>query len=160
MCIWNGPLQNLNWSLKNQKSELFVWNLMVKYWSDRIKFWIYTAFRAFPNLTPAFVISLLYTGGQTAEFWFCTNNIGSIPFDPFLNFVTVLRDGEMNNIIILPTPKKPCAFLHSILTSPHFKSDIRKDNRRSHVKLDNILFYFFKKEKMKWNEMRTKPCVE
>ena len=37
-------------------------------------------------------------------------------------------------------------FLHAY---PHFKSDIRKDNRRSHVKLDNILFYFFKKEKMK-----------
>ena len=40
----------------------------------------------------------------------------------------------------------------------HFKSDIRKQNRRSHVKLHNILF--FKNEKMKWNEMRTKPCVE
>ena len=43
----------------------------------------------------------------------------------------------------------------------HFKSDIRKQNRRSHVKLHNILFFlFFKKEKMKWNEMRMKPCVE
>ena len=40
----------------------------------------------------------------------------------------------------------------------HFKSDICKQNRRSHVKLHNILF--FKKEKMKWNEMRMKPCVE
>ena len=41
--------------------------------------------------------------------------------------------------------------------SPHFKSDIRKDNRRSHVKLDNILFYSFKKEKneMKWDENKT-----
>ena len=35
-------------------------------------------------------------------------------------------------------------FLHACL---HFNSDIRKDNRRSHVKLHNILF--FKKEKMK-----------
>ena len=43
---------------------------------------------------------------------------------------------------------------------PHFKSDICKHNRRSHVKLYNILFIlFFKKEKMKWNEMRMKPCV-
>ena len=42
----------------------------------------------------------------------------------------------------------------------YFKSDICKQNRRSHVKLHNILFYFFKKEKMKWNEMRMKPCVE
>ena len=30
---------------------------------------------------------------------------------------------------------------------PHLTSDIHKDNRRSHVKLHNILF--FKKEKMK-----------
>ena len=29
----------------------------------------------------------------------------------------------------------------------HFKSDIRKQNRRSHVKLHNILFYFLKKKK-------------
>ena len=41
-CFWN-----LNWRLKNQKSELFVINLMVRYWSDRVKFWIYTAFKAF-----------------------------------------------------------------------------------------------------------------
>ena len=49
-------------------------------------------------------------------------------------------------------------FRHACL---HFKSDICKHNRRSHVKLHNILFFlFFKKEKMKWNEMRMKPCVE
>ena len=35
-------------------------------------------------------------------------------------------------------------FPHACL---HFKSDIRKDNKRSHVKLHNILF--FKKEKLK-----------
>ena len=39
--------RNLNSSLKNQKPELFIWNLMVKYWSDRVQFWIYTAFKAF-----------------------------------------------------------------------------------------------------------------
>ena len=49
-------------------------------------------------------------------------------------------------------------FTWEFFACPHFKSDIRKHNRRSHVKLHNILF--FKKEKMKWNEMRTKPCVE
>ena len=34
---------------------------------------------------------------------------------------------------------------------PHFKSDIHKHNRRSDVKLHNILFFLFfiKKEKMK-----------
>ena len=59
----------------------------------------------------------------------------------------------------------------------YFKSDIHKQNRRSDVKLHNIsFFYFLKKEKMKWNEMRwernlvlnnemrmndmkTKPCI-
>ena len=52
-------------------------------------------------------------------------------------------------------------FALEFFACPHFKSDIHKHNRRSHVKLHNILFFlFFKKEKMKWNEMRTKPCVE
>ena len=41
-------------------------------------------------------------------------------------------------------------FLHAC---PHFNSDIRKDNRSSHVKLYNILF--FKKEKMKRDENET-----
>ena len=40
-------------------------------------------------------------------------------------------------------------FAREFFACPHFKSDIHKDNRRSHVKMDNILFYFFKKEKMK-----------
>ena len=44
---------------------------------------------------------------------------------------------------------KDPSFAWEFFACPHFKSDIRKDNRRSHVKLDNILFYFFKKEKMK-----------
>ena len=40
--------------------------------------------------------------------------------------------------------------IHLGVFCPHFKSDIRKHNRRSHVKLHNILFIlFFKKEKMK-----------
>ena len=38
-------------------------------------------------------------------------------------------------------------FTWEFFACPHFKSDIRKQNRRSHVKLHNILF--FKKEKMK-----------
>ena len=41
-------------------------------------------------------------------------------------------------------------FTWEFFACPHFKSDIRKHNRRSHVKLHNILFsLFFKKEKMK-----------
>ena len=39
---------------------------------------------------------------------------------------------------------------------PHLKSDIRKHNRRSHVKLHNILFFlFFKKDEMKRDENET-----
>ena len=49
-------------------------------------------------------------------------------------------------------------FAWEFFACSHFKSDIHKQNRRSHVKLHNILF--FKKEKMKWNEMRMKPCVD
>ena len=44
-------------------------------------------------------------------------------------------------------------FAWKFFTCPHFKSDIHKDNRRSHVKLHNILFFYFFKKK-KWNEMR------
>ena len=47
---------------------------------------------------------------------------------------------------------KDPSFAREFFACPHFKSDIHKDNRRSHVKLDNILFYFFKKEKI--NEMK------
>ena len=37
-----------------------------------------------------------------------------------------------------------------VFACPHFKSDICKQNRRSDVKLHNILFFIvFKKEKMK-----------
>ena len=46
-------------------------------------------------------------------------------------------------------------FAWEFFACPHFKSDICKDKRRSHVKLDNILFYFFKKEEMKRDENET-----
>ena len=49
---------------------------------------------------------MLYTG-QTAEFWFGT--IQSKVLNPILsNFATILRDGEMNNIIILVHQKTLC----------------------------------------------------
>ena len=66
-------------------------------------------------------------------------------------------------------------FTSEFFACPHFKSDIHKHNRRSHVKLHNILlFLFFKKEKwnetrwernlvlnneMRMNDMKTKPCI-
>ena len=65
-------------------------------------------------------------------------------------------------------------FTWEFFACPHFKSAIHEDNRRSHVKLHNILLFFLKKKK--WNEMRwewnlvlnnemrmngmkTKPCI-
>ena len=43
-------------------------------------------------------------------------------------------------------------FPHACL---HFKSDIHKDNRRSHVKLHNILFFKKEKNEMKRDENET-----
>ena len=44
-------------------------------------------------------------------------------------------------------------FAWEFFACPHFKSDICKHNKRSHVKLHNILFFYFLKKK-KWNETR------
>ena len=96
----------------------------------------------------------------------CVNCMSVVPEYSRI-FVTVLRDGEINNIIILQhlsmmIPFLKCPFIPTFLlikarrchslgsffviffphACPHFKSDICKDNRRSHVKLHNILFYF------------------
>ena len=66
-------------------------------------------------------------------------------FPTFLLLIKARRCDKKNRNIFSQGP-----IIHSgVFACPHFKSDIRKDNRRSHVKLDNILFYFFKKEKMK-----------
>ena len=48
-------------------------------------------------------------------------------------------------------------FAWEFFACPHFKSDIRKYNRRSHVKLHNILFFLFlkKKNEMKRDENKT-----
>ena len=47
--------------------------------------------------------------------------------------------------------KEPFAWEFFVIFFPHaclhFKSDICKYSRRSHVKLHNILFYFLKKKK-------------
>ena len=192
---------------------------MVKYWSDRIKSWIYTDFRAFRTWHQLLSLPGVYRSNRGMRVWVKTEDVlALVPVLIFLlNFETVLTAGKMNNIIILQH-QKPCAFLKSKSSNwpplfvinlknwylskmisflkypfvptflliiarrcdqkngnifsqgpirlgvfcPHFKSDICKHNRRSDVKLHNILFilFFIKKEKMKWNEMRTKPCVE
>ena len=74
------------------------------------------------------------------------------PFVPTFLLIKARRCDQKTEMFSL---KEPFAweffvifFLHAC---QHFKSDICKDNRRSHVKLHDILFYFnfFKKEKMK-----------
>ena len=70
--------QNLNSSLKNQKSELFIWNLMVKYWSDRVKFWIYTAFKVFTDFTHSCCVQVKQGNTGMGEERRCTNS-GSSP---------------------------------------------------------------------------------
>ena len=72
MCTWNRPFQNLNWSLKNQKLELFLWNLMVRYWSDRVKFWIYTAFRAFWTSHQLLSLPAVYRLNMGMWMWYNT----------------------------------------------------------------------------------------
>ena len=157
MCIWNGPLQNLNWSLKNQKLELFVWNLMVKYWSDRIKFWIYTAFRAFRISHQLLSLGAVYRSNSRILILYSQYRLDTIR--SFLNFVTILRDGEMNNIMILQHQKTLCFSPFNLTV--HILSLISVKTTEGHM-WNWIIFYFifFKKEKMKWNEMRMKPCVE
>ena len=99
--------RNLNSSLKNQKSELFIWNLMVKYWSDRVKFWIYTAFKAFRISHQLLSIVVVYRSNKGMWVWVKTEDalrvvpVPQILLYIFLNFVTILTDGKMKNIIIL-----------------------------------------------------------
>ena len=49
--------QNLNVSFKSPKPELFIWNLMVKYWSDRVKILNLYNLQSISDFTPAFVNS-------------------------------------------------------------------------------------------------------
>ena len=46
-------------------------------------------------------------------------------------------------------------FTWEFFACPHFKSDIHKQNRRSHVKLHNILFFKKEKNEMKRDENET-----
>ena len=61
--------RNLNSSLKIQKPELFIWNLMVKYWSDRVKFWIYTAFKAFWTSHQLLSTVVVYRSNKGMRVW-------------------------------------------------------------------------------------------
>ena len=62
---------------KSEKSKIvtFVWNLMVKYWSDRIKFWIYTAFRAFQTSHQLLSLPVVYRSNRGMWVWVKTEDV-------------------------------------------------------------------------------------
>ena len=103
--------------LKSEKSKIwtFLWNLMVKYWSDMVKFWIYTAFRAFRTSHWLLALAVVYRSNREMRVWVKKEDaLRVVPvliflLYMFLNFGTILTDGKMNNIIILQH-KKPWCF--------------------------------------------------
>ena len=184
---------------------------MVKYWSDRVEFLIYTAFKAFQTSHQLLSLAVVYRSNRGMWVWVKIEDaLTVVPvliflLYMFLNFATILTDGKMNNIIILQHQKPWCfspinlrvqsrhqfywylskkiSFLKCPLVPtflllikarrcdqktemfslkdpftweffviffphacPHLNSDICKDNRRSHVKLYNILFLKRKNE--------------
>ena len=103
--------------------------------------------------------------GLNLKNWYLSKMISFLkcPFIPTFLLIEARRYNPKNGNVFSQGPVCLGVFCHifpACLSA--FKSDICKHNRRTHVRLHNILFYFnfFKKEKMKWNEMRKKPCVE
>ena len=91
------------------------------------------------NWPPLFVINL--------KNWYLSKTISFLkcPFVPTFLLIIARRCDQKNGNVFSQGPIRLGVFC------PHFKSDIRKHNRRSDVKLHNILFFLFfiKKEKMK-----------
>ena len=96
---------------------------MVKYWSDRVKIWIYTAFKAYRTSHQLLSLAVVYRSNRGMWVWVKTEDVQRVVpvlifllcmfLNMLLNFETVLTDGKINNIIILQH-QKPCAFLQSI----------------------------------------------
>ena len=101
---------------------------------------------------PVFVLNLKY--------WYLSKMISFLKCPLVPTFLLLIKARRCDQKMETFSLKDPFAweffvifFLHAC---PHFKSDIRKHNRRSHVKLHYIIFFlFFKKEKMKWDENET-----
>ena len=85
--------QNLNSSLKNQKSELFIWNLMVKYRSDRVKFWIYIPFKAFQTSHQLLSTVVVYRSNRGMWVWVRKEDaltVVQVP-DSFIIHISILK---------------------------------------------------------------------
>ena len=90
------------------------------------------------NWPPLFVINL--------KNWYLSKTISFLkcPFVPTFLLIIARRCDQKNGNVFSQGP------IHLGVFCPHFKSDIRKHNRRSDVKLHNIFFFlFFIKKKMK-----------
>ena len=92
--------------------------------------------------------------------WYLSKKISFLkcPFVPTFLLIKARRCDQKNGNVFSQGPVCLGVFCHifpACLST--LKSNIRKHNRRSHVKLHNILFYFyfFKKEKMKWDDNET-----
>ena len=98
---------------------------MAKYWSDRIKFWIYTDFRAFWTSHQLLSLAVVYRSNRGMRVWVKTEDVLALaPVLIFLlNFETILMDGKINNIIILQLQLQLQLQLKSlVLFSNQFKS--------------------------------------
>ena len=101
---------------------------------------------------PVFVLNLKY--------WYLNKMISFLKCPLVPTFLLLIKARRCDQKVETFSLKDPFTweffvifFLHAC---PHFKSDICKHNRRSHVKLHNILFYFLKrKNEMKWDENGT-----
>ena len=87
---------------------------------------------------PLFVLNL--------KNWYLTRQSLSLDVLSYLHFFCLLKQEGAIKKTETFSLKDPFAW--EFFACPHFKSDIHKHNRRSHVKLHNILFFlFFKKKK-------------
>ena len=103
--------------LRSEQSKIgtFSFEFNGQFWSDRIKSWIYTDFRAFRTWHQLLSLPGVYRSNRGMRVWVKTEDVLALVavLIFLLNFETVLTDGKMNNIIILQH-QKPCAFHQSI----------------------------------------------
>ena len=84
------------------------------------------------NWPPLFVINL--------KNWYLSKTIYFLKCPFLLHFFCLLK--QKGAIKKMETFSLKDPFAWEFFACPHFKSDIHKHNRRSHVKLHNILFSF------------------
>ena len=71
------------------------------------------------------------------------------PFVPTFLLIIARRCDQKNGNVFFQGGSREQGPIRLRVFCPHFKSDIRKHNRRSDVKLHNILFFYFLLKKKK-----------